>query len=103
MNLVFERALLFLEDNHNHSLDENVEKGLIDLDLRPSREGQKYIFSLFYCLQGQVHWRGLSVGVNHEKSILSQRYAQARFGGPCRGRTYGPLIKSAHLGGCSSR
>jgi hypothetical protein len=24
------------------------------------------------------------------------------FGGPCRGRTYGPLIKSAHLGGCSS-
>jgi hypothetical protein len=42
----------------------------------------------------QVNRRGLSVSVNHEKPILSQRHAQARFGGPCRGRTHGPLIKS---------
>jgi hypothetical protein len=28
---------------------------------------------------------------------MSRRYAQARFGGPCRGRTYGPLIKSQLL------
>jgi hypothetical protein len=26
-------------------------------------------------------WRGLSVGVNHEKPIISQRHAQARFKG----------------------
>ena len=76
-------------------------------------------------MKGRVYWRGLSVGVNYEKPILSQWHAQARFrgekptggvypaatikracariaagtnevwfGGPCRGRTYGPLIKS---------
>ena len=26
--------------------------------------------------------------------LPGKRYTQARFGGPCRGRTYGPLIKS---------
>ena len=92
MNLAF--GLLFSEGDRNHILGGNIEKCVIDVDLRPSRRGTENKFSLFYRLQGQVHWRGLSVGVNHEKPILSQRHAQARFGGPCRERTYGPLIKS---------
>jgi hypothetical protein len=28
-----------------------------------------------------------------QKSMNRRRYTQARFGGPCRGRTYSPLIK----------
>ena len=54
MNLAFE--LLFSEGDHNHSLGENIEKCLIDVDLRPSRRGtEKYIFSVLLptlCLHG---------------------------------------------------
>jgi hypothetical protein len=34
----------------------------------------------------------------------AEKYSEVvgKFGGPCRGRTYGPLIKSACTGGCSS-
>jgi hypothetical protein len=45
MNLAF--GLLFSEGDHNHGLGENIEKCLIDLDLRHSRGGTEKIFSLF--------------------------------------------------------
>jgi len=32
-------------------------------------------------MKATVYWRGLSVGVNYEKPILSQWHAQARFRG----------------------
>jgi len=40
----------------------------------------------------------------HQVDKIEEKDAEVvkKFGGPCRGRTYGPLIKSAHLGGCSS-
>jgi hypothetical protein len=45
MNLAFE--LLFSEGDHNQILGENIEKCLIDVDLRPSWRGpEKYIFSV---------------------------------------------------------
>lgn len=54
MNLAF--GLLFLERDHNHTLGENIEKCLIDVDLSPSRRGtEKYIFSVLLptlCLHG---------------------------------------------------
>ena len=55
-----------------------------DFDLRPSRRGGKKYFSLFYCLHcayTETGWKGVVC-----KWLI--------FGGPCRGRTYGPLIKS---------
>jgi hypothetical protein len=74
---------LFSEGDHNHSLGENFEKGLINLDLRPSRGRQKNIFSLFYSYTVPTRrWAG--------KGRLCKWLI---FGGPCRGRTYGPLIK----------
>ena len=39
MNLAFE--LLFSEREHIHSLGENTEKCLIEVDLRPSKGGRK--------------------------------------------------------------
>ena len=59
MNLVCE--LLFSEGDHNHSLGENIEKCLIYVYLRSSREGQKKIFSLLYCLHcayTETGWKG---------------------------------------------
>jgi len=53
MKLAFE--LLFSEGDHHHILGENVEKRLIDVDLRHSRRGKKYIFSVLLptlCLHG---------------------------------------------------
>jgi len=54
MNLAFE--LLFSEGDHNHSMGENIEKCLIDLDFWPSRGGgRKNIFSVLLptlCLHG---------------------------------------------------
>ena len=46
-----------------------------------------------YLIKGQVYWRGLSVRHYCE----SHGKNEVRFGGPCRGRTYGPLIKSQLL------
>ena len=34
---------------------------------------------------------------HHDNTIMSTLYERAWFGGPCRGRTYGPLIKSQLL------
>jgi hypothetical protein len=60
MNLSF--GLLFSEGDHNHhSLGENIEKCLIEVDLRPRRRRQKNIFSLFYCLHcayTETGWKG---------------------------------------------
>ena len=78
MNLAFE--LLFSERDHNHSLGENIEKCLIGLDLRPSRRGSiKNIFSVRLPTRRGVAREGIC------KWLIC--------GGPCRGRTYGPLIK----------
>jgi hypothetical protein len=40
----------------------------------------------------------------HQVDKIEEKDAEVvkKYGGPCRGRIYGPLIKSAHLGGCSS-
>jgi hypothetical protein len=59
MNLAFE--LLFSEGDHNHSLGENIEKCLIEFDLRSSRGGPEKITSLFYCLHcayTETGWKG---------------------------------------------
>jgi len=57
MNLDFE--LLFSEGTHDHTLGENIEKCLVDVDLRPQQErGKKKIFSLFYCLHCAYTERG---------------------------------------------
>jgi hypothetical protein len=63
MNLAFD--LLFSEEDQNHSLGENTEERLIEINLRPSRgEGQEKIFSLFYCLHcayTETGWKGEEV------------------------------------------
>jgi hypothetical protein len=41
-------------------------------------------------MKGKVYWRGLSVRLDG----LGAWHEQAWYGGPGRGRTYGPLIKS---------
>ena len=44
-----------------HSLGENIEKCLIEVDLRPGRGGTEKIFSLFYCLHcayTETGWKG---------------------------------------------
>jgi hypothetical protein len=44
-----------------HTLGENSEKCLIDLDLRPSRRGTEKIFSQFCCLHcayTEIDWKG---------------------------------------------
>ncbi|MEP6934855.1 MAG: hypothetical protein ABI988_13100 [Nitrospirota bacterium] len=55
VTLAFE--LLFSEIDHNHSLGENIEKCLTDLDLMPGRRGvKKYTFSVqlpTLCLHGE--------------------------------------------------
>ena len=59
MNLAFE--LLFSEGDHNHSLDENIEKCFIDQNLGLGRRGRKNIFSLFNCLHcayTETGWKG---------------------------------------------
>jgi len=38
--------LLFWEGEHNRGIGENIEKCLIDVDLRPGRRGIKNIFSV---------------------------------------------------------
>jgi hypothetical protein len=47
---------LFSEGDHNHSMGENIEKCLIDVDLRPNRGGVgENIFSVLLpalCLHG---------------------------------------------------
>ena len=48
MNLVFERAILFSEENHNHIFGENLRE-MAHCYLFEAGEG---IFSLFYCLHG---------------------------------------------------
>jgi hypothetical protein len=79
MILAFEP--LFSEGDHNHSMGENIEKCLIAVDLRPNRGGVgKNIFSVLL-----PTWRPAGRGRLCKRLI---------FGGPCRGRTYGPLIKS---------
>jgi len=54
MNLAF--GILFSEEDHNHSFDENIKKCLIDLVLTPRRRGtEKNIFSVLLptpCLHG---------------------------------------------------
>ena len=49
-------GLLFSVGDHNYGLGENIEKSLIDFDLRPSRRGEKkYIFPVLLptlCLHG---------------------------------------------------
>ena len=42
MNLAF--GILFSKGEHNHSLGENIEKCLIDSDLRPGRRGTEKYF-----------------------------------------------------------
>ncbi len=62
MNLAFD--LLFSEEDQNHSLGENTEECLIEINLRPAGEGQKKIFSLFYCLHcayTETGWKGEEV------------------------------------------
>jgi hypothetical protein len=59
MNLASE--LIFSEADPHHSLGENSEKCLIDVDLRPSRGGTEKIFSLFYCLHCAYTERGWKV------------------------------------------
>jgi len=59
MNLAV--GILFSEEDHNHSFDENIEKCLIDLVLTPRRRGTEKIFSLFYCLHRaytETDWKG---------------------------------------------
>ena len=51
MNLAL--GLLFSVGTRDHALGENIEKCLKEVDLRPSRRGDKNIFSLFYCLHGE--------------------------------------------------
>jgi hypothetical protein len=54
-------GLLFSEGDHNYGLGGNIEKCLIDVDLRPGRRGAKNIFSLFYCLHcayTETGWKG---------------------------------------------
>jgi len=54
MHLAFD--LLFSEEDQNHSLGENAEEPLIEINLRPSRGGtEKNIFSVLLpilCLNG---------------------------------------------------
>jgi hypothetical protein len=91
MNLAFE--LLLSEGDHNHTLGENIEKCLIDVDLGPNwGEPEKIYFLCFTAYT--VPTRRLAGRERRCKGLIC--------GGPCRGRTYGPLIKSAQLGGCSS-
>src|SRR5713226_5679851 len=79
MNLAFD--LLFSEGDQNHSLGENTEKCLIEINLRPNRGGtEKNIFSV------RLPTRRLAGRERKCKWLIC--------GGPCRGRTYGPLIKS---------
>ena len=62
MNLAFD--LLFSEGDQNHSLGENTEECLIEINLRPSRGGTEKIFSLFYCLycaKTETGWEGEEV------------------------------------------
>jgi hypothetical protein len=45
MNLAF--GLLFSAGDHNYGLGGNIEKGRIDVDLRPGRRGTKKYFLCF--------------------------------------------------------
>ena len=62
MNLAVD--LLFSEEDQNHSLGENTEECLIEINLRPSRGETEKIFSLFYCLHcayTETGWKGEEV------------------------------------------
>ena len=52
-----------------------------------------------------IGWMSLAVRkVVAARGVEAEEYSGVggKFGGPCRGRTYGPLIKSAVTGGCLS-
>ena len=85
MNLAFE--FLFSEEDHNHTLGE-IERLLIDVHLRPSGRGPEKIYFLCFIAYTVPTRRMVGRGVVCKWLI---------FGGPCRGRTYGPLIKSQLL------
>jgi hypothetical protein len=74
MNLAFD--LLFSEEDQNHSLGENTEERLIEINLRPSRgEGQK---TYFLCSTAYiVSTRRLAGRERKCKWLIC--------GGPCRG------------------
>ena len=63
MNLAFE--ILFSEGDHNHGLGENIEKCLIDVDLRPGRGGteNKYFlcFTAYTVPTRRTGWKGEAV------------------------------------------
>jgi hypothetical protein len=81
MNLAFD--LLFSEEDQNHSLGENTEECLIEIDLRPSRGGTK---KYFVCSTAYIVPRRRLAGRERKCKWLI-------CGGSCSGRTYGPLIK----------
>ena len=71
MNLAFE--LLFSGRSHNHSLSENLEKCLVDLDLRPSSRGAGKAYFLF-----STAYKDRSRGGFYPLALIDRRTVRAK-------------------------
>ena len=81
MNLVFERALLFSEGNHNHIFGENLRE-MAHCYLFEAGEG---IFSLFYCLHRSYTETGQKGGTCKQLRTIRARpgaWASSNIPGP---------------------